>query len=601
VARYTQDSIERLRETADIVSLIARKTDLRKVGSRFTGLCPFHDERTPSFSVDAERGLYHCFGCGQGGDAIRFVMETENLDFPQAVEQLAEDNNVELKRDREDPQEEERRRRRERLLALVERTAGFYAAFLGTAAEAGRARDYLHERGLSDEVLAAFRVGYAPKAWDRVLTAARRDGYSEDELLGAGLSVRGRNGGIYDRFRERITFPLADARGRVLGFGARAMRDDQGAKYINTSEGEIYHKGRQLFGIDLARAAVAKAGRVIVVEGYTDVLALHQAGLAETVGIMGTAFTSEQLGELARVVGGEGTVYLALDADRSGQEAMLRAARMAQERSVALRVVKLPEGKDPAEIVSEAGAQAITERVEAALSVLEFSVGRVLAEGDLDNPEGRDRALDAARELIGTAPRRSASRDHLVRVVADRLDVPAHYVEADFQPSRAPRVQRPSPAAAAEEDPGPEGPDVPPRAGRPPATVEPETRHLAVCLAAGARGREELERLEPGHLTSDLVRRAREHLLAHFEDPLEGISEDDGELAALVSGVALRAEVMRPVEPMALTTGHLQLELRSIERQMRRARHEEGLDLGALAAEAQRVKDAMRDAMGSAS
>ncbi len=599
MARYTQDSIERLRETADIVTLVSRKTDLRRVGTRFTGLCPFHDERTPSFSVDSERGLYHCFGCGQGGDAIRFVMETENLDFPQAVEQLAEDNNVELKRDREDPQEEERRRRRERLLALLERTAGFYAAFLGTAGEARRARDYLRERGLSDEVLAAFRVGYAPKAWDRVLTAARRDGYSEEELLGAGLSVRGRNGGIYDRFRERITFPLADARGRVLGFGARAMRDDQGAKYINTAEGEIYHKGRQLFGIDLARSAVAKAGRVIVVEGYTDVLALHQAGFEETVGIMGTAFTAEQLGELARVVGGEGTVYLALDADRSGQEAMLRAARMAEERSVALRVVTLPEGKDPAELVSELGTQAVTERIESALSVLEFSVGRVLAEGDLGNPEGRDRALNAARDLIGTAPRRSASRDHLVRLVADRLDVPAHYVEADLQTSRAPRRESPG-LPAVEGDPGPEQSQTP-RATRPPATVEPETRHLAVCLAAGVSGREELERLEPGHLTSDLMRRVREHLLAHFDDPLDGIAPDDHELAALISGIALRAEEVRPVEPLALTTGHLQLELRSIERQMRRARHEEGLDLGALAAKAQRVKDAMRDAMGSAS
>ncbi len=602
MARYTQDSIERLRETADIVTLISRKTDLRRVGSRFTGLCPFHEERTPSFSVDAERGLYHCFGCGQGGDAIRFVMETEHLDFPQAVEQLAEDNNVELKRDREDPQEEERRRRRERLLALLERTAGFYAAFLNSAGEAQRARDYLRDRGLSDETLAVFRVGYAPKAWDRVLTSARRDGYSEDELMAAGLSVKGRNGGIYDRFRERITFPLADKRGRVLGFGARAMRDDQGAKYINTSEGEIYHKGRQLFGIDLARSAVAKAGRVIVVEGYTDVLALHQAGFAETVGIMGTAFTSEQLAELVRVVGGDGTVYLALDADRSGQAAMLRAARMAEERSVSLRVVTLPDGKDPAELVTDLGPEAVTERVTSALSVLEFSVGRVLAEGDLDNPEGRDRALNAARELIATAPRRSASRDHLVRLVADRLDVPAHYVESDAQPVRV--AARPQ-SEAGYEDPGPERDEGSPQSASPSsssATLEPETRHLALCVAAGPAGREELERLAPDHLTSGLVRRAREHLLAHFDDPLDGIAEDDAELAALVSGVALRAEDLRPVDPIALRTGHLQLELRSTERQMRRARHEEDLGRqGSLAAEAQRLKDAMRDAMGSVS
>ena len=319
MARYTQDSIERLRESVDIVAEISRQTDLRRVGSRCTGLCPFHEERTPSFSVDPEQGLYHCFGCQKGGDAIRFVQELDALDFPEAVEQLAERYGVELTREREDPREEERRRRRERLLALLERTASFYASYLWDSAEAGRARKYLAGRGLAEEVLRAFRVGYAPKAWDRVLVGARRDGFSAEELLAAGLAQRARNGNVLDRFRERITFPLADSRGRVLGFGARAMRDEQGAKYINTSENELYHKGRQLFGIDRARSAIAKAGRVVVVEGYTDVLALHGAGLEESVGIMGTALTQEQLAELARAVGGDGTVLLALDADSSGR------------------------------------------------------------------------------------------------------------------------------------------------------------------------------------------------------------------------------------------------------------------------------------------
>ncbi|MGI8749948.1 MAG: DNA primase [Thermoleophilaceae bacterium] len=588
MARYTQDSIERLRESADIVALISRKTDLRRVGSRWTGLCPFHDERTPSFSVDAERGLYHCFGCGQGGDAIGFVMETESLDFPTAVEQLAEDAHVELKREREDPQEEERRRRRERLLALLERTTAFYAATLRDSPEARRARDYLRDRGLSDDVLSGFRVGYAPKAWDRLLTAARRQGFTEGELLGAGLATRGRNGGIYDRFRERITFPLADARGRVLGFGARAMRDEQGAKYINTAEGETYHKGRQLFGIDLARAAVAKAGRVIVVEGYTDVLALHQAQITESVGIMGTAFTQEQMAELARVVGADGTVYLALDADRSGQEAMLRAARMAADRSVALRVVQLPEGKDPADLVTELGAQAVTALIQGALSVLEFEVGRVLADGDLDSPEGRDRALSATRELIGAAAPRSVSRKNLVLLVADRLDVPVDYVDArsEGRLTAAPPASGSSPA----------------RAGGGPDLSKPEITYLALSLAAGTRGREELERLDDEHLTSNLVRRVRDHLIAHFDDPLAGLPGDDAEVAAMVSGIALRAEDMRPLEPMALRRSFLNLDLRRIERQMRHARHDDDRErLGKLSGEHQRVKQAMGEAIGSAS
>src|SRR4051794_37844484 len=314
-----------------MVELVGARYDLRRVGSRWTGLCPFHDERTPSFSVNAENKLYHCFGCGESGDAIGFVQATDGLDFREAVEVLAERYRVELKLENEDPQAEQRRRRRERLLKLVERTAGYYERVLWASPEAARARDYLAGRGLGEEVLRKFRVGYSPSAWDKVLTAAQRDGFSQEELAAAGLAQRGRNGGLYDRFRARVMFPLADSRGKVLGFGARALRDDQRPKYVNTSENEIYHKGRQLFGIDLARAAAAKRGSLVAVEGYTDVLALHQAGIEETVAIMGTALTPEQIAEFARTAR---VVYLALDADRAGQDAMLRAAALAKKQDV---------------------------------------------------------------------------------------------------------------------------------------------------------------------------------------------------------------------------------------------------------------------------
>jgi DNA primase len=363
------------------------------------------------------------------------------------------------------------------------------------------------------------------------------------------------------------------------------MRDDQGAKYINTAEGEIYHKGRQLFGVDRARSAIAKAQRAIVVEGYTDVLALHDAGMTETVGIMGTALTKEQMGELARVVGTDGTIYLALDADRSGQEAMLRAARLAEDRSVSLRVVQLPEGTDPAELVTGEGADAMGARVAKALSVLEFAVGRVLADGELDDPEGRDRALNAARELIAAAPARSARRDHLVRMVADRLDVPVDYVEA-----RAAGQIGSAPGAGATRAPA-AAPDL----------AKPETTFLALCLAAGAAGREELSQLRDEHLTSAVARQARDHLREHFEDPLAALSSDQAEMAALVSGIALRAEELRPLDPMALRRSFLNLDLRRIERQMRAARQDEDFQrLGELSGEHQRVKSAMGEAIGSA-
>ena len=256
MALYKRESIERVRDAVDMVELVGTKSDLRRVGTRWVGLCPFHDERTASFSVNAQDKLFYCFGCQASGDAIGFVQQTEALDFRESVEFLAERYGIELELEREDPREEERRRRREKLLALLERAARFYATYLWEAAEAGKARAYLAERGFSEEVLREFRVGYSPSAWDRVSLSARRDGATPEELMAAGLAQSGRGGSsIYDRFRGRIMFPLADSRGRVLGFGARAMGEGRGPKYLNTSENELYHKGRQLFGLDLARAA----------------------------------------------------------------------------------------------------------------------------------------------------------------------------------------------------------------------------------------------------------------------------------------------------------------------------------------------------------
>ncbi|MGI8945869.1 MAG: DNA primase [Thermoleophilaceae bacterium] len=556
-ALYTQDSIERTREAVDMVELVSTRTELRRVGARWVGLCPFHDERTPSFSVDAERKLYNCFGCGVGGDAITFVRELDALDFPGAVESLAERYNVELKREREDPEAEERRRRRERLLALLERAAGFYATYLLESTEARRAREYLAGRGLSPQVLGSFRVGYAPKAWDRLLLGAQRDGFRPEELLAAGLVQRGRSGGLLDRFRGRIMFPLADARGRVLGFGARAMRDEQGAKYINTSENEIYHKGRQLFGIDRARAAAAKAGRVVVVEGYTDVLALHQAGIEETVAVMGTALTSEQLGELARAAGRDGTVFLCFDADRSGQDAMLRAAVIARDRDLQLRVVQMPAGQDPADLVAAEGPEGVSERLAEALSVLEFEVARVFEDEDLQRPEGRDRALGRVRGLIAAAPERSAGRDHLVRLVADRLDVPVDYVVASVERGPAPGESRPPDAAAA---PRPEA-----------VKLDAEGGFLALCAGAGERGDAYLARLTDAHLPSPTLRAARDHLRAHPGDPLAELPEQDRDLAALLTAIAVAADARAPATEGRLRTDFLGLERILTDRELRRA------------------------------
>jgi DNA primase len=557
---YTRESIERVRDAVDMVEVVGAKTDLRRVGSRWVGLCPFHDERTPSFSVNAEEKLFHCFGCGKGGDAIAFVRETEALDFPEAVELLGDRYRVELEREREDPGAEQRRRRRERLLALVDRTARFYATYLWESAEAAGAREYLVGRGLSEEVLREFRVGYSPSAWDRVVVGAQRDGFAPEELAAAGLGQRGRNGGFYDRFRGRIMFPLADSRGRLLGFGARALRENQQPKYLNTSENDLYHKGRQLFGIDRARSQASRRAAVVVVEGYTDVLALHDAGVRESVAIMGTALTQEQLTELGRAVGGGGTLYLALDADRSGREAMLRAARGAQDQQLELRVVALPEGRDPAELISDEGPEAFRTRIDKAVSVLEFQLDRLLADADLDTAPGRHRALEEARPLIA-AEERPVVRDDLTRLAADRLDVPVDYLTTQLSAPPAPRRREP---ATVEAMPAP-------------PSLAAERTFLAMCVRSGDVGREYLGRLDEAHLSSETTRRARRHLEAHFEDPLAELPDGDPALAALLTDVAMKAGEEEAAPEAVLRMSFLQLELRRIDRELRRA--SEGGDL----------------------
>ena len=573
MTRYTDGSKERVKDALDLVEIVSTRTDLRRVGGRFVGLCPFHEERTPSFSVSPEKGVYYCFGCQATGDGIRFVQETEALGFGEALEALAGRYNVELEPEHQDPREEERRRRRSRLESLLERTSGYYERFLWAGEEAALAREYLASRGLEEPVLRAFRVGYAPSAFDRVARGALRDGFTLEELEAAVVARRGRTGTLVDRFRERITFPLADARGRVLGFGARALRDGQAPKYLNTSENELYHKGRQLFGLDLARAPAARAGRVIVVEGYTDVLALHQAGIEEAVAVMGTAITPEQLAELSRAAR---TVFLALDADRAGQDAMLRAAAAAADRDVTLRVVGLPEGGDPADLVRTEGSERFRGRLDGAVSVVEFQVARVLATADLGSLGGRDRALDALAPLLAAAPRGSITREELIRRAADRLDVPLELIVGRLRGGGPPGRAAPRPPgerAVPGGGPPPPGAGGPRRAPRRRA-LEPAERaealFVAMCLAEKRRGRAYLARIEPGHLSSEALGRAVVHLLAHEDDPLAGLGDADAELGAVVAEVLALSE-SEPSSDQALRISFLQLELRRVERELRRA------------------------------
>jgi DNA primase len=555
MALISTESLERVKQAVDIVEVISAHTDLRRQGARWVGLCPFHEERTPSFSVDAQEKLYHCFGCGVGGDTIKFVEEKEGLGFAEAVELLADRYGVELEREREDPQAEAKRQQRRRLSELLDRTAAFYSSYLWDSDEAGKARGYMAQRGLGEEVLRAFAVGYAPSAWDKVLLRGQRAGFKVEELRGVGLVQRGRGGGEYDRFRSRIMFPIRDRRGRTLGFGGRAMRSDQGAKYVNTAETDFFHKSKMLYGIDLAKAAIAKAGRAVVVEGYTDVLALHQAGIEEAVGVMGTAITEEQVASLSGMVD---EVVLALDADSAGQEAMLRAQRVAGDRKMRLRVAAMPPGEDPAEMMAaEGGAERFRALLDGALELTAFQVGLVIAKTDSSSPAERDRALDTEIAPILAGMGEGASRDDLIRQVAEKFDMEPAMVMGKVVAARPMSGGPATPAGRGDPAPAPR------RTAELTSRERRERALLAMCIAMPEEGKDYLARLTGEHLSPGGVH-AAEWLREHPEDPASNLPRDDAGLAGLIAELVILAHD-EPASPEAMELNFLLLEQRRIE------------------------------------
>ena len=566
MALYTNDSKERVRDAVDMVDLVSSRVELKRAGAnRLTGLCPFHDELIPSFGINPSEKVYHCFGCQASGAAFTFVMETEGLDFKSALEHLADRYKVKLEHEDEDPQAAEKRRRRERLLELLERTAACYARQLWESAEAAKAREYLASRGLAEATLREFRVGYAPSAWDTVLNASRRAGFGNRELYDAGLAQRSQaNNRIYARFRSQIIFPLADPRGRVRGFAGRTLggdANDRRPKYVNSPESELFHKGRTLFAADLARAPAAKAQSVVAAEGYTDVIAMHQGGVRNAVGIMGTALTEDQITELARLAP---EVKLALDADSAGKEAMLRAARVAAGRKppLRLRVVGLPPGDDPADLVQREGGEAITRLVDAAVPFARFRVLRRLDVGDLASAEGRDRVLAELREDFSLlAP--SAEREELARIAASRLDLSPELLESLL-------ARRPATPAAAPQDHRARPAAHPPQLGR----RDPmERSFLALCIALPELGGPALAELDPqAELTSDVARRAVAHLRAHLRSPAEDLDEYDSELVALIRELAVRATAMTSASRRDFEIERLQLALARVGREIADAR-----------------------------
>jgi len=420
MALIRQTSIDAVRDAVDIVELVQARTPLRRVGARWVGRCPFHEERTPSFSVSPEKKTYYCFGCQRGGDVFRFVQETEGLDFAQSVEALADRYRVELDYEEGQGRDESSRRRRDRLLSLLEDAARFYERNLWGGQGAEHVRAYLADRSLGEDVCRGFRLGLSPGG-DVLPRKAVAKGYTREELVAAGLANKRGN----DYYGSRLIFPLADRQGRVLGFGARRLSeaDPIKAKYVNTPETELFQKGAVVYGLDRARPAVAKQDLAVVVEGYTDVMALHQAGLDTAVAAMGTALTDRQLRELRRLCS---RLYLCFDADSAGQEATLRGMELAYREFVEVRIVALPKGADPAE-----AADGFAARLEEAES---YPRHRVRLE--IERSPSREAAFQRLRDVVATFDRNTEWME-AVEYAADRLDLPR-----DLQAALAPRASR---------------------------------------------------------------------------------------------------------------------------------------------------------------
>jgi DNA primase len=418
VALIKDASVEEVKAAADIVAVVSGRTQLRKAGPRYVARCPFHEERTPSFSVNPVEKFYYCFGCGAKGDVITFVRETEQLDFAGAVEWLADRFNVQIEYEETSPEQDARRRRRERLHDLLDAAATFYEKYLWDSQAGSLARDYLAGRGLAEDVCREYRLGLALGGTTLTRKALER-GFTRDELVAAGLVNRRGN----DYFSGRLLFPLADARGRVLGFQARKLREDDPlrAKYVNSPEGELFRKGDLLYGLDRARAAMAKQERAVVVEGNTDVLALRQAGVEPVVASMGTALTERQLKELGRLAT---RLWLCFDGDAAGEAATLRGMELAAAQGLEVHVVALPPGFDPADL-----ADGFEQRLGSAESYLLYRT-RI----EIERAADRQEAFVRVREVLARFED-SPQRQDAIRFAADRLDLPK-----ETQAGLAPRI-----------------------------------------------------------------------------------------------------------------------------------------------------------------
>ncbi|EFL31944.1 DNA primase [Streptomyces viridochromogenes DSM 40736] len=417
--RINDEDVKAVRDAVPIDAVVSEYLQLRNAGGgNLKGLCPFHDEKSPSFQVSPSKGLFHCFGCQEGGDTLTFVMKIDHLSFSEAVERLAGQAGITLRYEEGGYNPSHQRGERIRLVEAHKIAAEWYAEQLAMSPEADTGRVFLAERGFDQAAAVHFGVGYSPQGWDHLTRYLRGKGFTDKELLLSGLSQEGRRGPI-DRFRGRLMWPIRDIGGDVVGFGARKLYEaDNGPKYLNTPDTAIYKKSQVLYGIDLAKKDIAKASRAVVVEGYTDVMACHLAGVTTAIATCGTAFGGEHIKILRRLLmdNGSARVIFTFDGDAAGQKAALRAFEDDQKFAAETYIAIAPDGMDPCDLRLAKGDEAVADLVEPRTPLFEFALRQIVGRYDLDTPAGRAAALDEAAPVVARIKNSGAQHEVAVQL-----------------------------------------------------------------------------------------------------------------------------------------------------------------------------------------
>lgn len=466
MARVRDEDIALVRDRTSIVDVISETVTLRSAGGgNLKGLCPFHDEKTPSFTVSPARNVYFCHGCGVGGDAIKFLMDAEHLTFVESVERLAAKAGLQLRYDESAREGHQRQQpgQKQRLIAAHAAAAAFYQEQLITPS-ARMAREFLAQRGFGRDVAAAYGCGFAPEGWDQLVKHLRLKGFTAEELTTAGLAKPARSGSLIDRFRRRLTWPIKDLAGDVIGFGARKLfDDDDGPKYLNTPESPLYKKSHVLYGLDMAKREIAKQGRAVIVEGYTDVMACHEAGVPTAVATCGTAFGADHIGVLRRLLMDSdsfaGEIIFTFDGDAAGQKAALRAFEEDQRFVGRTFIAVSPDNMDPCELRLVKGDLAVRDLVARREPLVDFALRQVLSRFDLDTVEGRVEAMRRAAPLVAKIKDREKRPEYARKLAGDLgmdlepvLQAVARHAGGDAAPPRVPVQAAESPQRMVERE-----------------------------------------------------------------------------------------------------------------------------------------------------